>query len=210
MKHHRSKHRPLLTIFFVSCLMICLFAATYVGAGAYSTDYVPDAPIDVTPDVSIPNEDTPNTDGIEEIDGQYYAYYIDKEGNVIDRFTITLMGYVVREEGVVTDIYIKIDFPKGFRHLNCSYAGQSMLSYFTSVTPYLVWCPGDYDCELNRSGPATYALSPDGNYFIGTWYHDDYYLVAASDPERTAEDVVSYFGKYVQSFQYNILGKNDN
>lgn len=174
MKHHLSKHRPLLTIFFVSCLMICLFAAiTEINASAKR----------------------------KKIDKKCYAFYIDQDGNVLEQFTIHLKGKIIYKKGKGEQLTITIEYPSDFRYQYSlpSEGYWSAIPEKYRPASYLIWSTVDYDCEQNHFSGASYAFAPEEGHLIACWDDDEdaRYLVASANPVADPRELLSYFNSFI-------------
>lgn len=226
MKRFFSTHKSLLSVCMFVCLAVCLFTAGYIGVKVYadssgedeeivdtnipatSNDALcdPTAGDDTTAEPTVGDESA-IADGAKAIDKNYHAYYLSADGQVLDRFDITINGDVYYVDGEIKQLAFQIAYPSEFRYQYTIPTNGHWQAYPARVSKvsYLNWFAADFDCRNNGFTTAYYAFPQEEDLLFVYWQNKEgtQYLVASADPNADPSELLSFFDDYIRSIEAN-------
>ena len=137
------------------------------------------------------------------VDWNMTAFLVKEDGTVTKTFSIAVSGTIEKEESAS---YLKLDIelPKDFRY-SFARAGKN-----GNICAGRAYHSGDfvtngytYDKVANAPAAASWAVNTEKEYFIAYWGEDfGRYLVAATDPDITPEEIMEHFEKFGEEYLF--------
>ena len=139
------------------------------------------------------------------VDWEMTAYLVQADGTVTDTSTMGITGYIREHSEMYSHLVLDSDFPAGFRF-------DSMIPGPYGNFGYCVFTkdPNDYcfngvafDTVTNVFGHADYAINTEKEYYFGFFGTGGVqYLVACTDPNVTAEEILAHFQDYLEHLEH--------
>ena len=134
------------------------------------------------------------------------AFMLNADGTVIDTDSITIKGYIRDYNEMYSYLVLDIQFPEGFRFLNSIPGPYGDIGCFVLTDdPHDYDFGGScYDSVKNAFTPCRMVINTEKEYFVGNWEEGNVrYLVAATDPNVTADEIMDHFRAYLDKYGYN-------
>lgn len=127
------------------------------------------------------------------------AYLIRADGTVADTLPMEIKGTIKREEDI-SRLKLDIEVPKNFRYMFQSEDDGDLCINSNAQQPGDFILSGyDYDRVKNTPAMSNWGINTEKEYFISCWGKEfGQYLVGATDPDVTPEDIVEHFGMFVE------------
>ena len=133
------------------------------------------------------------------------AYMLKSDGSVIDTDTMTVTGYIWDYNERYSYLVLDIVFPEGFRYRNSIPGPYGEIGYriLTDDSNDFIAPSVVYDGVLNRPVNSNMCFNTEKEYFVGNWENGNVrYLVACTDPNVPAEEILAHFWGYLERNGY--------
>ena len=139
------------------------------------------------------------------VDWEMTAFMLAADGTVMGTSTMSIHGYISEHSDIYSYLVLDIDFPEGFRFqasIPGPYGDIAIHAWTDDPNVYnFSGCP--YDTVTNGFARGDMLINTEKEYFASAWELGDVrYLVAATDPNATAEEVFAHFWKYLEDNAY--------
>lgn len=142
------------------------------------------------------------------IDYQMYGFYVEPDGTVGSAVDFSIKGRAFDNIEKYTFLEIDFQMPENFPYSLCGATchpwgyedcfvdqGGRYFSYWTVAAHAYNKSTNDFDLLY-------FALCPEQKYFMLDFSDEPgKYLLASTDPNTTAQEILDYFEKYIRSFQ---------
>ena len=139
------------------------------------------------------------------VDWEMTAFMLAADGTVMGTSTMSIHGYISEHSDIYSYLVLDIDFPEGFR-FQASIPGPygDIAIHARTDDPNAYNFGGSpYDTVTNDFARGDMLINTEKEYFASAWELGDVrYLVAATDPNATAEEVFAHFWKYLEDNAY--------
>lgn len=148
-------------------------------------------------------EDPVNTEIVKEFDAPMSAWLFNADGELQKTFSLTIDGSIDKV-GNETQLNFLIHIPTEAKpEINWKYEAlnEGHMRPLPWESKYYVWHYYCFDYANNKYESVTFALCTEKQYLIACWNDGEAHtLVAAADPEATAEDIREYFSYFIDKY----------
>lgn len=134
------------------------------------------------------------------IEWKMTAFMLAADGTVMGTSTMSIHGYISEHSDIYSYLVLDIDFPEGFRFqasIPGPYGDIAIHARTDDPNDY-IFGGSAYDTVTNGFARADMLINTEKEYFASAWELGDVrYLVAATDPNATAEEIFAHFRNHL-------------
>lgn len=133
------------------------------------------------------------------------AFVLNVDCTVVDTGTMHITGYIREHSEMYSHLVLDIDFPAGFRFDELIPGPYGYFGYriFTKDPNDYCFHGIAYDTVTNQSEFTDYAINTEKEYYFGLFGTGGVqYLVACTDPNVTAEEILAHFQDYLEHLEH--------
>ena len=133
------------------------------------------------------------------------AFVLNVDCRVVDTGTMCITGYIRENSEMYSHLVLDIDFPEGFRFFDSIPGPYGYFGYriFTKDPNDYCFHGATYDTVINQSEFTDYAINTEKEYYFGFFGTGGVqYLLACTDPNVTAEEILAHFQEYLEQLDH--------